>query len=105
MGHGRSGHRKDQNSNYEKSGLNIFHICGGYSTSLKSMVGNGGLIRHIVVNNHVEEAKWIIWDIEQAMCGVDLIQSSKAANKNSNTRFSDIAVIYRTHHVGKMIAR
>jgi DNA helicase-2/ATP-dependent DNA helicase PcrA len=55
--------------------------------------------------NEYTEADWIVKDICKSIGGTNLLQSSDYASEHTNNRlrFSDCAVIYRTHHTARVL--
>src|SRR3989338_9022795 len=51
------------------------------------------------------EATWIVSEIEKYIGGSDLLKASDIHSQGSSVkaRFSDFAVLYRTHHVSRQI--
>lgn len=62
-----------------------------------------GHVQLIKTYDAYTEADWITAKITQKMGGTDLLTSQDDGAKGA--RFSDFAIIYRTHHLGSIIAR
>ncbi len=68
--------------------------------AIQSLPSNLQLIKTF---NQFSEASWLINKIEELTGGTDLIQATQHQTLTSTQQFKDIAVIYRTHHLGKAI--
>ncbi|OGK34945.1 hypothetical protein A3F59_03790 [Candidatus Roizmanbacteria bacterium RIFCSPHIGHO2_12_FULL_38_13] len=75
-------------------------------TPLESAHKSSGLIQLVHTADEYTEADWIVNKINESIGGTDLLQASDfSKNKNQNLRLSDFAVIYRTHHVGRVLGQ
>jgi superfamily I DNA/RNA helicase len=62
-----------------------------------------GLVQQISSLNEFAEADYIIRTINQYVGGTDLLEAANISDHTQNLSFSDFAVIYRNHHVSKVI--
>lgn len=62
-----------------------------------------GSVRHIISLNENAEAEYIVRSISQHVGGTDLLEAGQITDHTQTLNFSDFAVIYRNHHVSKIL--
>ena len=89
-----------------RSGQNIIDVSHNLFPSSKrllSMIDSQGAVQYIITQNEKTESRWILKDIQNHIGGADLLQASDNRSNDQNYRFSDFAVIFRTHHIGRIL--
>ncbi len=64
-----------------------------------------GVVAAVEVLNEYREADWIVQTIEADLGGTDFQRSHKVSGTERARKFSDYAVLYRTHHVARALKR
>lgn len=72
---------------------------------LRAVRTGSGTVSFIRTINEYTEAAWIVKEISKSIGGTHLLESSEYAYDHTerNMRFSDFAVVYRTHHTGRVL--
>ncbi|HEY8998960.1 MAG TPA: ATP-dependent helicase [Candidatus Saccharimonadales bacterium] len=64
-----------------------------------------GTVEVVQVLNEYREAEWIVQCIEADLGGTDFQRSHKVSGNERSRKFSDYAVLYRTHRVARALKR
>lgn len=64
-----------------------------------------GIVEAVEVHNEYREAEWIVQAIEADLGGTDFQRSHQVSGNERERKFSDYAVLYRTHHVARALKR
>lgn len=76
------------------------------SYQLKPQNKNSGFVKLINTTNEFSEARFIVRTISELIGGGDLNQAGELQHlAHKNNKFSDFAVIYRTHHLARTTAK
>ena len=77
------------------------------ASTLTSIKGKIGVLQLILMADEHSEADWVVQKIYELIGGADLIQASDLRQENvkKHTLFADIAVIYRTHQIGRILEK
>lgn len=76
------------------------------AVSLRPHRTEAGQARVVEVLNEYSEAAWIVNEIEGAFGGTDFLRSHIIGQTAARyCTFSDFAILYRTHHAGKIVQR
>lgn len=89
-----------------RNGINILQLAQSFLKSkqkLQAQSKNFGLAQVVETFNEFSEADFIVHQIEQLTGGVDMLQASEHHTAKQGAKFSDFAVIYRTHHLSRII--
>lgn len=89
-----------------RNDINILQLAQNFLKSkqkLQAQSKNPGLVQVVETFNEFSEADFIIHQIEQLTGGVDMLQASEHHTARQGAKFSDFAVIYRTHHLSRVI--
>ena len=90
-----------------RSGKNIIQITSQLFPGIRiaqSETEHNGNTSIVQTYNAKTEAEWILSCIEKRMGGSDLLQASDNSDEtDKKTSFRNFAVLYRTHHLGKVI--
>lgn len=88
-----------------RSGRRLFeasHALFPESVVLKTVAAQPGEVAIVATENEHTEARWIGREIAARMGGMDL--NEVRAGENGQLRFSDFAIMYRTHDAGRVVA-
>lgn len=77
------------------------------SPKLTAHADTHGSVKAVEVLNEYSEASWVIETIEKSIGGSSFLKSHEMAYDHQETaqNFKDFAVLYRTHHVGKVLKK
>lgn len=91
----------DTNYRSSREVIEVSHRLFPESVLLKAAVQESGLVQLVTTVHEYSEADWIIKTIGQKIGGIDL-NSATGANQEK-ARFSEFAVIFRTHHAARAL--
>jgi superfamily I DNA/RNA helicase len=90
-----------------RSGATVIHTSQALfpdSIPLEAVVESLGTVSLVTTATEKTEAAWIVGEISRRMGGMDLNQAGERKGGADDTiRFSDFAVIYRTHDIGRTL--
>jgi superfamily I DNA/RNA helicase len=64
-----------------------------------------GVVELVEVLNEYREAAWIVQTIEADLGGTDFQRSHQVSGNERSRKFSDYAVLYRTHHMARALKK